>query len=362
MCYAFFDKEGIEYMDEQFEVVTIRQYDTYSQRQVDELLAKEAIKRDANLDYTCGIFNAAGDLIATGSYFKNTLRCLAIDSRYQGYGLTNKIVTHLITEQHELGNDHIFLYTKSQYQQIFQDLGFHTIVHIQNQIVFMENKSDGFTRYLEGLKDQQVTGQRVAAIIMNANPFTLGHQFLVETAASQQDRVHLFVVREDVSEFPFVVRKRLIEQGVAHLTNVSVHDTNSYLISSATFPSYFQKDDDDVIRSQINVEAEIFTRVAKHLGITTRYVGSEPYSHVTALYNEGLKQTLESNGITIVEILRKSIDDGFISASKVRKTIKEEGVAAVKEWVPETTYRYLMSEEAKVVLDVLAQKEDVVHY
>lgn len=349
-------------MDEQFDVVTIRQQDQYSQRKVDVLLEKEHIKRDANLDYTCGVFNEVGELVATGSYFKNTLRCLAIDARYQGYSLTNKIVTHLLNEQHELGNDHVFIYTKSQYQHIFKDLGFHTIVHIPDQIVFMENKSDGFSKYLARLQLKHRGVGRSAAIIMNANPFTLGHQYLVETAAKQEDVVHLFVVKEDVSEFPFAVRKRLIEQGVSHLDNVVVHDTDSYLISSATFPSYFQKDADDVIRSQINVEAEIFAKVAMHLGITTRYVGSEPYSHVTSLYNEGLKESLQDKGVSIVEIERKSDENGFISASKVRQTIKDKGVSAVKDWVPSTTYAFLESDESQEILKSLIAKENVIHY
>ena len=40
--------------------------------QVDALLEAEGIRRDGNLDYTCGVFDDEWNLIATGSCFHNT--------------------------------------------------------------------------------------------------------------------------------------------------------------------------------------------------------------------------------------------------------------------------------------------------
>ncbi len=77
---------------------------------------------------------------------------------------------------------------------------------------------------------------------MNANPFTLGHRHLVEQAAAQCDALHLFVVREDASFFPFSARLEMVRAGVAHLPNVVVHEGSQYIISRATFPAYFLKE------------------------------------------------------------------------------------------------------------------------
>ena len=37
---------------------------------------------------------------------------------------------------------------------------------------------------------------------MNCNPFTLGHKYIVEKAARENDNVIIFVVEEDKSSFP----------------------------------------------------------------------------------------------------------------------------------------------------------------
>ena len=126
--------------------------DKRSLRLIDELLAKEEIRKDKNLDYTCAMFDDNMNIIATGSCFKNTLRCLAVDNSHQGEGLMNQIVTHLIDYEFSRGLTHLFLYTKNKSMKFFRDLGFFEIVNIENQIVFMENKRTGFSDYLDNLK------------------------------------------------------------------------------------------------------------------------------------------------------------------------------------------------------------------
>ncbi len=77
---------------------------------------------------------------------------------------------------------------------------------------------------------------------MNANPFTLGHQFLVEKAAKECDWLHLFVVQEEGSEFSFFDRFEMIKAGTRHIDNITIHPGSKYIISRATFPTYFIKD------------------------------------------------------------------------------------------------------------------------
>lgn len=218
-------------------ITQIRQADKYGNHLVDELLAAEGIRRDANLDYTCGMYDDEMNLIATGSCFGNTLRCMAVSHTHQGEGLMNSIVSHLIEVQFSRGNTHLFLYTKCDSARFFGDLGFYEIARINGQIVFMENKRTGFSSYLNSLEKQKESAPRIAALVMNANPFTLGHQYLVEKAASENDILHLFIVSEDASLVPFSVRKKLVMERTAHLKNIRYHDSGPYIISNATFPS-----------------------------------------------------------------------------------------------------------------------------
>ncbi len=242
-------------------ITQITASDKRGNRLVDELLTSEGIRRDGNLDYTCGMYDDEMNLIATGSCFENTLRCMAVSHEHQGEGLMNSIVSHLIELQFSRGNTHLFLYTKCDSARFFGDLGFYEIARINGQIVFMENKRTGFPGYLNTLAKQKEDAPRVAALVMNANPFTLGHQYLVEKAAAENDILHLFIVSEDASLVPFAVRKKLVMEGTAHLTNIRYHDSGPYIISNATFPSYFQKDEKAVIESHAMLDLTVFSEL-----------------------------------------------------------------------------------------------------
>lgn len=349
--------------------------DRRANTQINELLLAEGIRRDANLDYTCGMYDEEMNIIATGSCFGNTLRCMAVSSAHQGEGLMNQIVTHLISVQFERGNTHLFLYTKCNSAKFFGDLGFYEIARIDGQIVFMENRKTGFTSYLEKLKKETEQSEvfrqfscndsaktKIAALVMNANPFTLGHQYLVEKAASENDILHLFIVSEDQSLVPFSVRKKLVLEGTAHLKNIIYHESGPYIISNATFPSYFQKDADAVMESHANLDLTIFVRITQALGINCRYVGEEPNSQVTGIYNEIMAKKLPENQIACKIIPRKEANGSVISASTVRTALKSGKIDLLKTLVPETTLRYFQSEEAAPVIEKIKAAQNVVHH
>lgn len=335
--------------------------DSRAMAQVDGLLTKEGIRRDGCLDYTCAMFDDMGRAIATGSCFGNTLRCFAVSGEHQGEGLLNQIVTHLIDYQAARGQLHLFLYTKPEAARFFADLGFHEIARVSGKLVFMENRRSGFPGYLKRLEAARRTGVS-AAVVMNANPFTLGHQYLAEQAAASCDTLHLFVVSEDVSFFPFAVRKRLVEQGTAHLSNVILHDAGPYIISSATFPSYFLKDEADVIAGQARLDVEVFKQIAAALNLSARWAGAEPFSQVTGLYNRVMAEELPKAGIQFVEIPRAEASGAAISASAVRRCLKNGDFKSLERIVPAATLQYLTSPEAEPVLQKLRQAEEVVHY
>lgn len=359
---------------EEYYITEISPSDLRGNAQVDALLAAEGIRRDSHLDYTCGMYDEEGDLIATGSCFGNTLRCMAVKGSHRGEGLMNQIVTHLNDIQIRRGNTRLFLYTKCDSAAFFSGLGFYKIAEIKDQIVFMENRRGGFASYLERLKKETadapaatalggpVDPSRTASIVMNANPFTLGHLSLVETAAAENDLLHLFMVSEDQSLIPFSIRKRLILEGTSHLKNIVYHESGPYMISTATFPSYFQKDSAAVYKSHAMLDLAIFTQIAKSLGIGCRYVGEERNSQVTAVYNKIMSRHLPEQGIRCRILPRKEYQGTAISASDVRRVIQTGHIDKLAGVVPASTLRYFRSPEAEPIIRRIRSAGNVVHH
>lgn len=343
------------------EYVLTQVQDKVTLAQVDALLQQEGITRDGNLDYIAAMLDEEGNVIATGSCFGQTLRCFAVSTEHQGEGLLNQIISHLMEYQLSRGNSHLFLYTKVKTAKFFESLGFYEIARVEGTLVFMENRRSGFPGYLKNLEKTARPGLS-AAIVMNANPFTLGHQYLVETAAAQCDTLHLFVLSEDASLVPFSVRKELVRLGTEHLKNVVLHDSGPYMISNATFPSYFLKDAAAVIQGHAKLDLAVFARIAQALGVTVRYVGEEPNSQVTGIYNSIMEQSLPKYGITCRVIPRKASEGKAISASTVRKALQAGDWETLKTLVPQTTLDYFTSPQAEPVLEVIRKADNVVHY
>ncbi len=372
--------------------------DTKTMAQLHQLLENERIRLDTHLDYTCGLFTENGNLVATGSYFKNTLRCIAIDSNYRGEGLMNQIISHLIQLLYDQGEYHLFVYTKPDTAKYFTNLGFYTIASVDNLLVFLENRKAGFSNYLKSLQtetEQQLTGtciapttgvhlnamskfsvsndieipnlsnsaRSIAAIVLNANPFTNSHLQLIEQSAKENELLHLFVVSEDVSIFPFSIRNELVKQGTKHIKNIVYHETGPYIISSATFPSYFQQDDASVTESQVQLDLMVFTKIAEALHINHRYIGSEPFSQVTNIYNNQMQRLLPNHGITCHIIERFTTDaEEIISASSVRQYLKNDCFDALATFVPPTTLAFLESPEAEPIIQKCKEIANVIHH
>ena len=331
-------------------------------KQVEALLHQEGIRLDGNLDYTCGIFDEDGSLIATGSCFENTLRCLAVSSRHQGEGLLNQVISHLTDFQAARGNFRLFLYTKPASAKFMSDLGFYEIARVPGKLVFMENRRTGFTDYCTRLAQTRREGERIAAVVMNANPFTLGHRHLVERAAWENDVVHLFILSQEAGPIPFRVRRQLVHAGVADLPNVICHDSDAYIISSATFPSYFLKDEEEVVRTQAALDLAVFGKIADALGIQRRYVGEEPTSRTTCLYNEVMARAMPEMGMECRVVPRVEADSRIISASTVRQAIHDGQLESVRDMLPESTYRYFAGPEGAQTVAALKAAHDLIHH
>ena len=339
----------------------IASWDKRGMAQMDALLHNEGIRRDQNLDYSCGVFDEDGALIATGSSFHNTLRCLAVSSAHRGEGLMNQVVSHLLERQTERGNMHVFLYTKASNERIFRDLGFREIARVEGELVFMENRRDGFSRYLSALAKTRREGKS-ASVVMNAHPFTRGHRYLIERAAAENDWLHLFLLSEEAGPIPFAVRKKLVKEGTADLSNVILHESGPYIISSATFPSYFLRDEDAAILAHAKLDLAVFGKIAAAVGVTARYVGEEKSSHVTALYNETMARELPAQGIDFREIPRLALEGETVSASTVRQAIHDGALESIAAMLPASTRSYFESAEAAPVIAAIRAMDEARNY
>lgn len=184
------------------------------------------------------------------------------------------------------------------------------------------------------------------SIVMNCNPFTLGHRYLIEYAASQVDNLYIFVVEENRSYFTFDDRLDLVRKGTSDLKNVTVLPSGNFIISATTFPGYFYKDNLKEAKIDCSNDLTVFAQyIAPALNIKIRFAGEEPLDPVTNQYNEGMKELLPQYGMEFRAIPRKEDDEGIgvISASRVRKYYEEGNLEDIKKIVPQTTYDYLVA-------------------
>ena len=205
------------------------------------------------------------------------------------------------------------------------------------------------TSYLNTSTPQHLntTPPRGGVVVMNCNPFTLGHRYLIEQAAKQVERLYVMVVREDCSLFAYTERKAMVEQGVADIENVSVIDGSDYAISRATFPTYFLKRLDDAADTQMLLDLDLFRRhIAPALGATVRFVGTEPTDQLTRRYNQLMHEALKD----VREINRLEKDGNAVSASRVRKAMEEGDMNTIRQLVPPTTLPYIIAHLATQAL------------
>ncbi|ROP59829.1 [citrate (pro-3S)-lyase] ligase [Enterobacter sp. BIGb0383] len=313
--------------------------------QVRYLLADSGLGMDSDISL---VVEALVDnrLVGCAGLAENVIKCVAVDETFRGENLSARLLAEVENLALQRGHFHLFLCTRPCNEARFARSGFWSLARSGNNAVLMENTPQGIRRYCRQLESLRQPGTRIGSIVMNANPFTLGHRHLVEQAASACDWLHLFVVREDASFFPFRERLAMVNAGVAHLPNVTVHEGSRYLISRATFPAYFLKETGRVQQAWSEIDVRIFRDyIAPALGITHRFVGSEPFCDVTRQYNDTLHGVL-ADAVSVVELPRIKAVGSAISASEVRRLLKTQQFSRIREIVPDTTFAHLQAHYA----------------
>lgn len=315
-------------------------------RQVQLFLESCDLRYDASITFTAVLLEE-DEIIATGSLDGHTVKCVAVAPSRQGEDLTSRIMTVLHQQAAQQGISHLMLYTKPQNRPLFMPLGFHPVAATADCLL-MENKRNGLKDFLSSLPKPHKAGDTVGGIVAHCNPFTLGHRYLIELAAGQCDWVHVFVLSEDKGMFSPEERMQMVLEGVKDLSNVLVHPTGPYMVSSATFPDYFIKDKGRVEDIRCDMDIRLFgEQIAPALGITRRYVGTEPECSVTAGYNARMKAMLPGYKIELIEIPRCQSAGDIVSASKVRKMLEEKEFAPLCDLLPPSTLKLIRSKEGE---------------
>lgn len=333
---------------------------------VKNFLASSGLDLDDDIDTTVCIMED-GSLVATGSRAKYLLKCIAVSEEARGSGYMSALMGTLWQDAFQNGVKELLVYTKPENTALFESLFFHRLAKTKDVVLLEREKGEAKRFAINQIEmayaekgrafDKSSPAEIRGAAVMNCNPFTLGHRYLIEEAAKQCDVLYVFVVSEEASEFSFKERFELVKKGCADLDNVFVVQTGPYLVSKASFPQYFIKDKTEVSRIKCELDLEIFSGIfAKELGISKRFFGSEPLSETTRKYNEAMKIYLPKKGIEAIEVERAEALGEPISASRVRMLfdeLKDANVDAkdvsqkLRLLLPEVSFDFLMKKSKR---------------
>lgn len=365
------------------EIQTLNPTTPRQRQRIEAFLKRNGLRFD-DMHYYAAVTDDDGEMIAGGGLKGNVIKCVAVDDAHKGEAIANTLISHLIAHANEEGHSNVMLFTKPKNRQLFESLSFRLLAEAP-EAVLMETGIGGLGDTVEALKKIKEEGEVCkennqeckkeektnlnittpqhlnpstpqhlntttplrGVVVMNCNPFTLGHRYLIEQAAKQVERLFVMVVREDCSLFAYAERKAMVEQGVAHLKNVTVIDGSEYAISQATFPTYFLKRLDDAADTQMLLDLNLFRRhIAPALGATVRFVGTEPTDQLTRRYNQLMHEVLTD----VREISRLEKEGNAVSASRVRKAMEQGDMSTIRQLVPPTTLPYIIAHLATQAL------------
>lgn len=379
------------------EIQTLNPTTPRQRQRIEAFLKRNGLRFD-DMHYYAAVTDDDGEMIAGGGLKGNVIKCVAVDDAHKGEAIANTLISHLIAHANEEGHSNVMLFTKPKNRQLFESLSFRLLAEAP-EAVLMETGIGGINNMVEQLKkikeesekykeynkeckedskeckenseeckEEEKTNLNTSTpqhlntstpqplttttplrgvVVMNCNPFTLGHRYLIEQAAKQVERLFVMVVREDCSLFAYAERKAMVEQGVAHLENVTVIDGSEYAISQATFPTYFLKRLDDAADTQMLLDLDLFRRhIAPALGATVRFVGTEPTDQLTRRYNQLMHEVLTD----VREIARLEKDGNAVSASRMRKAMEQGDMSTIRQLVPSTALPYIIAHLATQAL------------
>lgn len=319
-------------------------FDQPTEREARELIESQGLRFEPGADDLVGWYEG-GRLAACGARKGYVLKMLAIAPEFQGTDTLGALVTRLVLSGMAAGHGTLFLFTRPQNAGTFEALNFRLLA-TQGTAALLEH-GPGLEAYLAS---HPAPPGRNGAIVLNGNPFTLGHLHLAERAAKEVDRLFLFVVSEDCSAFPFAARLRLAREATAHLPNVTVLETSRYAVSAGTFPAYFLKREDEAAQAQMRLDLDLFARrIAPAFHVIRRFAGTEPLCPATRAYNAAMAEILPPAGVAVTEVARIEAGGAPVSATRVRAAFAAGDFDTLAGLVPPSTLTFLQSDEARPI-------------
>jgi [citrate (pro-3S)-lyase] ligase len=333
-------------------------------RRAEEFLLARGLSPERDIDLTV-LVSYDGKPAATASLAVDVVKEVAVDPSLEGEGLAALAVSRILSEAAARGRHLLRVYTAPKNLATFASFGFALLARSGDDAVLMESDPRAFGRWAARARGELGLAEPaspaagaapglypVGAAVVNCNPFTRGHRSLIERAAARCGALLVFVVQSDKSSFPADVRLRLVREGAADLPNVRVLPSGPYVISEATFPTYFLKEKSRATEIHARLDLTLFAeKICPAFGVGARFVGTEPYCAVTSLYNSLMAEVLPPRGVDFVELPRKEEAGAAISASSVRAAIRDDDWGLLESLVPSTTMEYLRSPEAAPVLE-----------
>jgi len=318
----------------------------------------EQLLLECCLDYEDGVeafvvCRQEGKLVACAGIQQNVIKEVAIAPALRGSSLSLRLVSEVVYLAHSRNYNNLFVYTPPHNADFFLNCGFYSLVEVPDQATLLENTPIGIKSYCRELAAKRVEGHKVGCVVANANPFTLGHLYLVKEAVKECDWLHLFIVREDASYFSYRDRYKLAKEITKDIPKLTLHEGSDYMVSRATFPSYFFKDKGCIGHCRTAVDLLLFRQyIAPALGITHRFVGTEPFCETTRRYNADMKfwlQNPDGIGPTVVvnEMDRTKFSGVEISASEVRRALAQGDLKKIQKLVPPQSYDLIVSKYYK---------------
>lgn len=289
--------------------------------EISAFLAAQGLSLDEPPEFTV-LMRERGEIAAAASLCGDVVKYFAVDFEHRGGGVSAALLTEIRKRAFSCGISRLYLVTKPENRSLFEGLLFSEVAAAKGSVL-MESPAGGIDEFLSTVRCSSAAAP-VGAIVMNANPFTKGHRFLMEKAAAECGFVYVFVLSEEKSAFSAEQRLAAVRRGAADLPNVGVFPTGRYLVSAATFPRYFLKDKSAAPQACCDLDIAVFAnRFVPALGISRRYVGTEPFSPVTAAYNAAMAAALPAAGCELVILPRLEIGGAPVSASRVRALLAE---------------------------------------
>lgn len=366
------------------EIQTLNPATPRQRQRIEAFLKRNALRID-DMNYYAAVLDDDGEMIAGGGLKNDVIKCVAVDNAHKGEAIANTLVSHLISHANQEGYGCIKLFTKPKNRQLFESLSFRLLAEAPEAILMetgiggisntvetlkkIKEESEKYKEYNKECKEDSkeckedskeckevgktnlntttpqhlnTTPPRGGVVVMNCNPFTLGHRYLVESASRMVEHLFVIVVREDRSAFSYQERKAMVTAGTADLKNVTVCDGSEYAISNTTFPTYFLKRLSDATDTQILLDLDLFRRhIAPALGAEVRFVGTEPTDELTRRYNELMMESLGKDHV--VQIPRLENGGVAVSASRVRRAMESNSLKEAAQLVPPTTLPYIIA-------------------